>query len=89
MRQKFDSKTSLSGENSYKDYLKNVSKQDKAILLMILSKLEEDGKEALKYLGAKYLKEGKVSIKKSRWEIFGYIRGNKFELDLVKDVYCK
>ncbi|MCI8285858.1 MAG: hypothetical protein HFE90_11505 [Firmicutes bacterium] len=89
MRQKFDSKTSLSGEDSYEDYLKSIPKRDKAILFTILSKLQLEGKEALKYLRVDYLKDGKINIQKSRWRILGHISGNEFKLEAVEDICCK
>lgn len=87
MGQNCGSETPLSGENSYENYLKKLPKRDKAILFTILSKLQSEGKEALKYLEVDYLEDGKMNIHKSRWKILGHINGEEFQLDAVEDIF--
>lgn len=89
MRQKVDSKTSLSGEESYRSYLESIPARDKAILYTMLSRLEKEGEAALEYLKVVNLEDGRISISKSRWKIFGYICGKRFELETVEDIRYK
>ena len=85
MRQRIDSKTSLSGEGSYEDYVRSIPKREKAKLFTILSKLQVDGKEALEYLDVTCLQENKVMIQVSRWKIFGYVSEEQFVIETVED----
>lgn len=85
MRQMIDSKTSLSGEGSYEDYVRSIPKREKAKLYTILSKLKVDGKEALEYLEVDYLQESKVMIQVSRWKIWGYVSGERLVIETVED----
>ena len=89
MRQMIDSKTSLSGEESYEDYVRSIPKREKAKLYTILSRLQVEGKEALKYLEVSYLQESKVMIQVSRWKIWGYVSGERFVIETVEDKTSK